>query len=71
MPDYKNIPVDTETYQMLLVLCDVYDRKQGAQVKSLVKADYERLEKADLLPKGETKKNESAKQSVGHPGGAG
>ncbi len=60
MPEYKNIPVDEETYQMLLVLCEVNDRKQGAQVKALVKVEYERLEKADWLPKGEEKKQVSA-----------
>ncbi len=62
MADYKKIPVDQETYDMLLVLCEANERKQGAQVKALVKAEYEKLEKSKLLPKGESKKSESVKK---------
>lgn len=51
MPEYKNIPVDEETYQMLIALCEAYERKQGAQVKALVKVEYEKLDKVKLLPK--------------------
>lgn len=56
MPAYKNIPVDEETYRMLLELCEAYERKQGAQVKALVKIEYEKLDKVKLLPKGKSKK---------------
>lgn len=58
MPVYKTIPVDLETYNMLLAICDVHERGQGAQVKVWVKAEYEKLDKAKLLPKG---KREPAK----------
>lgn len=51
MADYKNIPVDQETYDMLVELCETYQRKQGAHVKLLVKADYEALEKVKLVGK--------------------
>ncbi len=61
MPDYKNIPVDEETYQMLLALCEENDRKQGAQVKALVKAEYEKLEAIKILNRGGSKKQDSAK----------
>lgn len=61
MPEYKNIPVDEETYDMLIKLCDAYERKQGAQVKAMVKVEYEKLDKAKLLPKGEGKKAETHK----------
>ncbi len=61
MPDYKNIPVDEETYQMLLALCEANDRKQGAQVKALVKTEYEKLEAINVLNKGGSKKQDSAK----------
>ena len=57
---YKNIPVDPETYDMLVVLCEAYERKQGAQVKALVRVEYEKLDKAKLLPK-EGKKTEKQK----------
>jgi hypothetical protein len=38
MAVYKNIPVDQETYDMLVVLCEVHERKQGAQVKAMANA---------------------------------
>lgn len=55
---YINIPVDEETYQMLLVLCAANDRKQGAQVKQLVKVDYEKLKEEE-----DPKKVEPVKKS--------
>lgn len=58
MADYKNIPVDEETYDMLLLLCGAYERKQGAQVKALVKVEYEKLRTMKVLPK---RKSEKAK----------
>ena len=62
MAKYKNVPVDEETHAMLMELCDAYERKQGAQVKALVKAEYEKLEQNKLLPKGGNKKSEQAKK---------
>lgn len=57
MPEYKNIPVDEETRDMLIVLCEVNNRKQGAQVKELVKAEFLRLKALKLLPEGGEKKS--------------
>ena len=51
MADYKNIPVDQETYEMLAALCEAYERKQGAQVKALVKVEYEKLAVVKLIGK--------------------
>lgn len=51
MPEYKTIPVDEETYQMLVELCQAYERKQGAQVKVLVKTEYSKLTAVKLFPK--------------------
>ena len=51
MPVYKNIPVDEETHEMLIVLCEMNNRKQGAQVKELVKADLLRLKALKMLPR--------------------
>ncbi len=50
MAYYKTIPVDEETYSLLLALCQAYQRKQGAQVKALVKAEYEKLQQALFVP---------------------
>jgi len=54
MADYKNIPVDEETYNRILELCDAYDlgkRAQGTLVRKLVKADYEKLAAVKLVGK--------------------
>lgn len=60
MPVYKNIPVDEETHDRLVALCQAYElgqRGKGALVRKLVKAEYDKLDKAKLLPK-EGKKTE-------------
>ena len=46
---YKNIPVDEETYKLLIKICERYGRKQGAQMKALLKAEWERINRADQL----------------------
>lgn len=61
MAKYKNIPVDMETAEMLETLCDTYGRKQGAQVRQMVKVEYEKLQQvkalvAEVLPKGGMKR---------------
>jgi hypothetical protein len=51
---YKNVPLDAETYRMVKVLAQARgfgERGQGAVVRSLVKAEYEKL---DSLKPGET-----------------
>lgn len=61
---YKNIPVDEETHQMILILCEAYDmgrRAQGAMVRKLAKAEIEKLDKTKLLPRGEGRKAEGGK----------
>jgi hypothetical protein len=52
MADYVNIPVDEETKAMVVALCEAYGlpkRGQGAMVKKLVKADYEKLRAVKLV----------------------
>lgn len=52
MADYKMIPVDKETYNRIVALCDAYDlgkRAQGLLVRKLVKADYEKLAAVKLV----------------------
>ena len=61
MAKYKNIPVDMETAEMLETLCDAYGRKQGAQVKQMVRVEFEKLQQvtamvAEVLPKGGVKR---------------
>jgi hypothetical protein len=51
MAKYKTIPVDEETYQMLVEVCRANERKQGAQVKALVRVEHERLAAVKLMPK--------------------
>ena len=46
-PRYKMIPVDLQTYERLVSLCQAQGRKQGAQVKVWVDADYEKLLKVE------------------------
>jgi hypothetical protein len=49
---YKTIPVDEETYDMVQQLCEAYEmgkRSQGAIVKKLVKADYQKLKSVKLI----------------------
>jgi len=58
---YKNIPVDHDTYSMVVVLCEAFDmnkRSQGALVRKWARYEYEKLEKAKILPKWEIKKLE-------------
>jgi hypothetical protein len=50
-----------ETKEMLEALCAAYGRKQGAQVKQLVKVEFEKLQKVqsmveEVLPKGGLKR---------------
>ena len=61
MAKYKNIPVDEETSEMLAALCQAYDRKQGAQVKQMVRMEFQKLQQvekmvAEVLPKGGVKR---------------
>lgn len=59
MPVYKNIPVDEETHEMVIVLCEAHElpkRSKGAMVRRLVKAEYLRLKALKLLPKKEGEK---------------
>ena len=53
MAEYKNIPIDLETHDMLMALCDAYEfgkRGQGAMVRKLVKAEHEKLAAVKLIP---------------------
>ncbi len=55
MAEYKNIPVDLETHEMLIALCEAFEfgkRGQGAMVKKLVKAEYSKWADVKLLPAG-------------------
>jgi hypothetical protein len=61
---YKNIPVDEETYQLLIKICERYGRKQGAQMKQLLKAEWERIERADQLPPRNTGEPSQTVQTV-------
>lgn len=50
---YKTIPVDGETARKLLQLCEAYEmgkRAQGAMVRKLVNAEWEKLAAVKLLP---------------------
>ena len=42
---YKMIPVDDETFERFVEVCKFHSRKQGAQVKVWVDADYRKLPK--------------------------
>lgn len=42
---YKMIPVDEETFARFLAVCEARSRKQGAQVKVWVDAEYRKLPK--------------------------
>ena len=60
-PKYKNIPVELDTYDMVVVLCELHDmskRSQGALVRKLAKAEYEVFEKLEKVPSWEVKKAE-------------
>lgn len=59
MADYKMIPVDEETYNRIVELCDAYEmgkRAQGSLVRKLVKADYEKLAAFKLVGEKAVKK---------------
>jgi hypothetical protein len=48
---YKNVPLDPETYRMVKVLAQAKgfgERGQGAVVRSLVRAEYEKLDSVKL-----------------------
>ena len=52
MPDYKTIPVDEETHKRIQALCQAYEmgqRGQGALVRKLVNAEYEKLAAVKLI----------------------
>lgn len=52
MNRYKTIPVDGETARKLLQLCAAYEmgkRAQGAMVRKLVNAEWEKLTKVKLI----------------------
>ena len=61
---YKNIPVDEETYKLLIKICERYGRKQGAQMKELLKAEWERIIRADQLPPRNTEEPSQTVQTV-------
>ena len=61
---YKNIPVDEETYQLLIKMCERYGRKQGAQMKELLKAEWVRINHADELPPRNTEEPNQTVQTV-------
>ena len=50
---YKTIPIDEETHKRVMVLCKAYEmglRSQGALVRKLVNAEYNKLADVKLLP---------------------
>jgi hypothetical protein len=72
MAEYKNIPVDAETKEMLAALCQAYGRKQGAQVKQMVRVEFEKLQQvkamvAEVLPKGGVKRARNKAVQVEKP----
>lgn len=49
---YKMVPVDLETHEMLMALCDAYElgkRGQGAMIRKLVKPAYQQLADVKLI----------------------
>lgn len=44
---YNTVPLDDDGYDLLLKICERYGRKQGAQMKELLKAEWERITRAD------------------------
>lgn len=62
---YKNIPVDPETARRVEALCLAYEmgkRGQGALVRKLVNAEYERLASVKLLPGDAPKAGQQAQE---------
>ena len=60
---YKMIPVDMQTYEQLLTLCETQGfgrRGQGAMVRKLVKGEYEKLPKVDAEEEQPVKEGEQA-----------
>jgi hypothetical protein len=49
MKQYKNIPVDPETYQRFLEICRTHDRKQGAQFRAMVSSEWVKLARVKSL----------------------
>lgn len=49
MAEYRNIPVDPETYEMVKALGEAYERKMGAQVRVMARAEWEKLAAAKLV----------------------
>ena len=65
MAAYKMIPVDEDTYNKLLDLCQAYEmpkRSQGAMVSKLVNAETEKLAAVKLLPGAKGKGTRAAKE---------
>jgi len=66
MADYKNIPVDEETYNRLKELCQAYElgeRAQGAMVRKLVKAEHEKLAAVKLVGDARVEKSQAESKS--------
>ena len=49
MKDYETVPVDPETFRKFKQICAVEQRKQGAQFKVWVDAEYGRLKAENKL----------------------
>lgn len=51
-PTYKTVPLDEQTHERLMTLCDAYGlgrRSQGAFVRRLIDEEWRKLEKVKLL----------------------
>ena len=56
---YKTVPVDEETHEKIQTLCQALDmgkRGQGALVRRLVNAEFEKWSEVKLLPKNDNNK---------------
>lgn len=49
MAEYKNIPVDPETYKIVRALADAHDRGLGAQIRVMARRDYAELARVKLV----------------------
>jgi len=56
MADYKNIPVDPETYRTFQQVCKERDMKQGQMIRFWVKEERARLNVEQASPTPETDK---------------
>lgn len=67
MPDYRMIPVDEDTDQMIVALCEAYEfgkRAKGAMVRKLVRAEYEKLAVVKLVPVRNTLTNKAKSKTA-------